>query len=253
MMPNQMIGLLGLVFAGLFLAGCATNSAVARMNQPNRSLVVVPVKGQPISVRSIHASTAIGFGIIGGQIEQAATTSSSGALCARLNQDASFDGERILAEECAKLLQASPKVAFRAVTVQPTDAAMPGVKDMEASEQQRFKVNCPNVFKWSGNLSEWKKGPPVAGNVSATGQHTVFLEVTFRMVVLNHHDKIDPAILDVRLVDAETGEMLGFSSSAETYKITAVTGDIDLGTFESDFRKCMNESARKMLGDLNLL
>ena len=252
-MQNKIIGLLSLTLVGLFLNGCATNSAITHVNKPDRSLVVVPVKGQPISVRSIHSSVVAGFGILGGQLERAATTSSSEALCARLNQDTNFKGERILAEECAKLLQSSPKVAFHDVTVHPLDAAMPGVKDMEASEQQRFKVNCPNIFKWTSNASDWKKGPPVVTSLPATSQHAVFLEVTFMMVVLNHNNKIDPAIINVRLIDSETGEMLGFSSSAETYKITAVTGDSDLATFESDFRKCMNESARKMLGDLNLL
>jgi hypothetical protein len=194
-MRNKIISLLGVALAGVFLTGCATNSGVTRVNHSDRSLIVVPVKGQPICVRSIHTSTVVGLGIIGGQIEQAATSGSSETLCARLNQYNGFNGERILAEECVKLLQSSPKVAFRDVTIAPQDAAMPGLRNMEVSEQQQFKVNCPNIFKWYGNFSDWRKSPPVADSLSVMEQRPVFLEVTFNMVILNHRNKIDPAII----------------------------------------------------------
>jgi hypothetical protein len=251
-MRNKIIGLLGLALAGLFLTGCATNSAVTRVNKPDRSLVVVPVKGQPIILRNIHTSAVVGFGLVGGLIEKTAATSSSETLCARLNQDTNFNGERILAEECAKLLKSSPKVAFHDVVVHPIDSAMPRIKDMESSEQQRFKVNCTYIFKWNENFSDWRKSPPV-GSSLPTSRRAVFLEVTFLQVILNHQNMLQPATIYVRLIDSETGEALGYGYSSQTFDITEVTQNCDLQAFESDFRKCMNESARKVLHDLNLL
>jgi hypothetical protein len=252
-MRNKLINITGLVLAGLFLCGCATNSAVTGVNKPDRSLIIVPVKGQPICVRSIHTASVVGLGVVGGQIEQAAATGSSQSLCVRLNQDTNFNGERILAEECAKLLRSSPKVAFCNVAVHPLDSAMPGIKGMESSEQQRFKVNCPNIFKWNGNFSDWRKGSSVASNLPSTDQRKVFLEVAFNIVVLNHRNKIEPASIYMRIIDAETGKVLGFSGSFENFDITEVTESSNLQIFESDFRKCMNESARKVLRNLNLL
>ena len=252
-MRNKIIRLFTLALAGLFLNGCASNSAIVRVNQPERSLVIVPVKGQPICVRSIHTATVVGLGIIGGQVEQAIATGSSEALCVRLNQDTNFDGERILAEECASLLKASPKVAFHDVTVAAADATMSGIKSMEPSEQQRFKVNCPNIFKWNGVFSDWEKSPPIMGKVTTSGQHEVFLEVVFNIVVLNHHNRIQPASIYFRLLDSETGEMIGFRGCFENFDINKVTATSDLKIFEADFRKCMKDCARKILGDFNLL
>lgn len=251
-MRNKIIVFI-VALAGLFLNGCASNSAITRVNQPDRRLVIVPVKGQPICVRSIHTETVVGFGIIGGQVEQAMAAGSSEALCARLNQDANFDGERILAEECASLLKASPKVAFHDVTVAAADAAMPGSKRMEPSELQRFKVNCPNIFKWNGNFSDWKESPPAIGKAAVPGQHDVCLEVAYNIVILNHHNRIQPASIYFRLLDLETGEMLGFRGCFENFDINKVTESSDLKTFEADFRKCMNQCARKILVDFNLL
>ena len=235
-----------------FLSGCATNSAVLRVNQPDRSLVVVPVKGQPIMVRSLHTTTFVLGGIIGGQIEQAMATGSSESLCARLNQYTNFNGERILAEESAKLLKTSPKSSFRDVTVRPFDGAMPDTRNMEPSEQRQFKVNCPNLSRWSDNFYAWKASPSVSNERIGNGRRVVFLEVTFFSLWLNHQDRIE-ALIFMRVTDPENGEMPGFAGLSENYDISAVTTSSDLRSFEADFRKIMNEAASKLLRDLNLL
>ena len=85
-----MMSRVSLLLALCLLVGCATNSGVTRVNQPDRTLVVVPVKGQPIIVRSIHTASVVLGGVIGGQIEQALATGSADTLCARLNRYANF-------------------------------------------------------------------------------------------------------------------------------------------------------------------
>lgn len=248
-----MMSRVSLLLALCFLVGCATNSGVKRVNQPDRSLVVVPVKGQPIIVRSIHTASTVFGGVVGGLIEQSLSTDSSNTLCARLNQYSKFNGERILAEESVKLLRASPKVGFHEVSLHPLDAAMPGITQLPPAEQTRFKVNPSCTFKWNDNFYAWKASPPVASSSLLIKQRTVFLEVTFLMVILNHQDTLAPAAIYMRVIDATSGEMLGFTGSFENYDISEVTASSDLSVFEADFRKSMNKTARNLLRDLNLL
>ena len=254
-MRNKIIYLLGLALAGLFLAGCASNSASTRVNQPDRSLVIVPVKGQPIVVHSLHLASFLVGGVVGTMIEQKATASAAELLAARLNQDANFNGERMLAEECASLLKTSPKVSFREVTVAPQDGVMPGAKNLAAGEQQRFKAydNSRNISQWDDVFSAWKKSPPLAGKITDASQRAVYLEVTFKLVFMKNGKTIEPAYVYMRLVDAETGETMAFSYFFVTYSMNKVTSSSDLGTFEADFRKCMSKAARYGLKDLNLL
>jgi len=251
--PMRLFSLVPISLALCFLVGCATNSAVLRVNQPDRSLLVVPVKGQPIMVRSLHTATFVLGGIAGGQIEQAMATGSSASLCARLNQDTTFNGERILAEECGKLLRTSTKCAFHEVTIHPQDAAMPLTKDMEPTEQKRFKVNCPNIHKWGMNYDAWKAGPPAAGTLPSRGQRPVCLEATIFAIFLNHGSELQGTSIWMRVIDPETGEVVGFTGLIDSFDITKVTETSDLRTFESDFRKVMHEVASKLLCDLNLL
>ena len=253
-MQNKMINLLGLALAGLFFTGCASNSAIRLVNQPDRSLVIVPVKGQPINVHSIHSSTVIGFGLVGAIVERSMAANPSEILCEHLNQDTNFDGNRILAEECANILKTSSKVAFHDVTIHPLDVGMPGGKEMPASEQPQFKATWHNAGEWVDLISKWRKSPPVVDNPGVTGKRAVYLEVNLGEVYLNHGDQIGPAIIFWRLVDSETGKPLGDSRSSvyKKYDITAVTTTSDLRIFETDFRRCMNESARVALSDLGL-
>lgn len=254
-MQNKIIGLLVLTLGGLFMAGCASNSAITHVNQPDRTLVVVPVKGQPIVVHSLHLASFLAGGVVGTMIEQQSTASAAERLGTRLNQDASFNGERMLAEECANLLKTSPKVSFREVTVAPQDGELPGVKNFAAGEQQRFKAydNSRNISQWDDIFSAWKKSPPVAGNITAAGQRAVYLEVTFKLVFLKNGKTIEPAYIYMRLVDAVTGEALALSDFFVTYSMSKVTSSSDLRVFESDFRQCMVKAARYGLKDLNLL
>ncbi|MEI7768150.1 MAG: hypothetical protein WCJ97_12020 [Phycisphaerae bacterium] len=247
-----MLGLVLLTLLVCALVGCANNQAVALVNRPERCLVVVPVKGQPVIVRSIHEASVIGLGIIGGQIEQAATNQASETLCARLNQHVNFNGERIMAEECVKLLRASSRVAFHEVVVHPQDARMPGVAAMESNEQKRFKVNCTNVFAWNDNFSAWKTSPPVISNPPSS-RREVFLEVSLFQVILYHRDQLAPMFICIRMVDPETGQYLRMVYATQTYDITPVTEVSDLQIFDADFRKCIQETVRGALHDLDLL
>jgi hypothetical protein len=181
-------------------------------------------------------------------------TSRSEILCAHLNQDTNFDGERILAEECANILKASSKIAFHDVTVHSLDMGMPGGKEMADGEQQRFKATWHNSAEWSDLVSKWRKSPPVVGNLEVTEKSVVFLEVALVEVYLNHNDKIDPAIICWRVVDPITGKPLGDSVSIPFtgFNITEVTTTSDYRFFESDFRKCMNHYSRIALHNLGL-
>ena len=253
-MRKQIISLLGLALAGLFLTGCASNSAITRVNTPERSLVIVPVKGQPIVLHSLHMASFLSGGVVGTMIEQKSTASAADLLCARLNQDGNFNGERTLAEECANLLKNSPKVSFRDVTVAPQDEVLLETRKLPAGEQQRFKVySSGNISQWDDIFSNWKKSPPVAGSTTPANHRAVFLEVTFKIVWFNHGSTIEPAYIYMRMVDAETSETLALSYFFVTYSMNKVTSRSDLGIFEADFRKCMTKAARYGLKELNLL
>lgn len=218
----------------------------------------MPVKGQPIGVMSVHVGTVFAGGLVGALIEESATSSSRGTLCDRLNRDTHFHGERILAEECASLLRSSSKIKCRDVTVHPLDLAVPGTKEMEPAEQQKFKSSrsISNTYVWRGKISEWLKGPSVAGNCLAPGKRPLYLEVTLSEVKLNQNKNITAEKgICIRLIDPETGKIIGSSKTGmiDSFDISEVTTSSDLRTFESDFRRGMNKFARQMLADLGLL
>ncbi len=244
-MRNKTIGLLGLVLAELLLCGCATDSIVTRVNKPDRSLVVVPVKGRPIDIKNIHIG-----GLLVGPIELALTKNSSEVLCARLNQYTSFNGERILAEETAKLLRTSPKVAFHDIIIDPLDSAMPGIKNLGPKEQQRFMTGWPDseLTRITGRYYFSRPITPT----TPTNQYVVSLEVTLAWLCLNHNDSLEGDIV-IRMIDLETGKIIRRGSCHRIFKITEVTGNSDLQIFESDFRQCMNKSAKYLLSTWNLL
>jgi len=260
------LGFVAVALVFLSAGGCASNPAydgfgdngtVAAVNKSDRALVVVPVKGQPIMVRTITVpawafSLAILPAVGVGQMEQAAATKINEVRCARLNQNTELNAERILAEECVRLLKASPKTAFQSTTVHPNDAVMSWTQDLEPAEHQHFKVNCPNIVKWVGLFEDWQKRPVAAGSNPVPGQRVVYLETTMVCSIMNDGNSLMTQV-GLRMIDAGTGETLRIATSSHGGPITQVTESSDLKVFASELRNFMSICAEAALRDMGLL
>jgi len=260
------LGFVAVALVFLSAGGCASNpvysgfgdnSAVAAVNKADRTLVVVPVKGQPIMVLKNTVPTwafavALLPAAVAANAEMSAATKSNEAICARLNQNTDIYAERFLAEECVKLLKASPKSAFHSVAVHPNDAKMPWAQELELSEQQRFKVNLTNTGTWTGIFLDWEKRPAVVGGNPTTGERVVYLEVTAVYSIINDSKSLG-VHMGLRMIDAATGQTLRIVGTGNGGPITPVTIDSDLNVFSTDLRKFMTITAERALRDMGLI
>ena len=259
-------------------AGCATNKSVKVDQSAGRSVVVVPVAGQPITLIKQSAgslATEVVVGVVGaaggvaGQVAGSAAGSTVGpqaedaraepektVLSERLNRLLpDFRPEQILAQECVAILQSSSSAVFRNVALSPDTAVMDGAGELLKHEPKPFKPSPLNHAKWGSLGMRWRKSPPSAGAASLgpSGQDKLALEVAFFYVLLNHGDSLEVALCQ-RLTDPAKGQILGMTGFlVGQSKITPVTQTSDPAVFVKDFRRSVNELARQALKALKLI
>jgi hypothetical protein len=255
----QFITLTLLVFIG---AGCMGNKAARISKAMEKQIVVMPARSQPVAIVSHHPSSFIFGGMTGVWIEQASTSDRRKSLEERLNADAkTFTPEVLLAQECVKLLETSPRVRFKALVLRPDPVDVPGRSELIQDDPNAFKTSEKNIFsdirtryRWLRLYEVWVKTPPDLSSIdlSEHPESDLALQVTFAQLLLNHGNRMQ-ADVAMRLLDRRTGRIIGKQYMTEFYKLAPVTTTSDLAAFQADFHKCVSDIAQKSLKKLKLL
>jgi hypothetical protein len=261
MKPNRLLSFS--IAAIILLTGCVHNKGLKASKIAGRDARVVPVRSQPIIVINENlALVAVGtlVGGLGGAIaataaNQGATADKRATLTGRLNDDGSaFNPERILAEECLKLLQASSRVKFQSLTLHSEPLDLPGRAELIRDETQPFKAKDSKAFDWHMRARDWLKTPPAPEYAQAIsqGQPVVTVEALFPSVLLINANTFEMAVA-IRVVDSAQGRIIGSRYSMVRKKIRPISADSDFDFFVADFRSCASEASRECLKQLNLL
>ena len=243
--------------------GCVHNKSLRVSKMAPGDALVVPVRGQSIIVASenlgLVAVGTLAGGLVGGIAANAANQNSTAdkraTLAGRLNADgSSFKPEVILAEECAKLLQASSaKAKFQNVKLHAQPVDLPGRAGLAVDDGEPFKTKVSNGMDWHLRARDWMKTPSSSDylKLASGGQPVVTVETLFPGVLLLNAKTFEMNVA-IRVVDSE-GKVLGSQYTAIRRKIRPITRESDFSLFEEDFRRCASEAARECLKDLKLI
>ena len=246
-----------------FATGCIHNQSL-RMSQGSPGTAsIVPVRGQPIMVMSENLALAAGGALTGGlaggvaanAANQGATADARATLTGHLNALAgNFKPEMILAEECAKLLNASARQKLQNVTSRGESVDLPGRGALIQGESEPFKSQNPKAFDWHLRARDWLKTPPTADYIrlASDGRSVLTVETLFPVVRLINAKTMEMDVA-IRVVDSAQGRIVGSHYTMTRQKIRPITADSDFNLFADDFRRCASEAARECLKDLNLL
>jgi hypothetical protein len=239
----------------LLTSGCTYNKATTLKGPSQKSVLVVPVKGPAIQLLYQHTSVAVFGGLLGTSIEGAASETFRAELAQRLNQHTTnLQPDRILAEECAKLLRTCDRVAFRDVTVSPETLELEETKALLQDEPRPFVSDPTYGMQVFWLHRKWLKSPPRGhyGLAPDAAQQTLVMETVLSTSTLNLGKKLELMAL-FRLADPSSGQILGSTRFViGTSEITPIKDTIDVEELERGFRVASQKASAEALKYLKL-
>ena len=257
-----MLGLLGVVLAGLFVSGCSTLPPAWRPHPitntsslKNKNTIVVPVQGAAVSMQNSQIGTAALFGIVGVAIKESLVDKPQrDALLAKTGEHASvFSPEVVLAEECVNLLNRSTWSSGTNVTLYSGLEKMHGLAPEIEGEQRPFKTTFSDFSAWKKAYDEWLIGSPIhtfSTNEAGSGQ-LVSLEVTIVYPLLKGKTLAFGVL--IRLMDPVSGRSITSSFCRDEFSVHPIKSAADVDAFVADYRKCARQLSETVLKQMNLI
>ena len=238
---------------------------------PNKTIVIVPLKGSPIWMHSEHLANTIGSAFVGGivgviignYIENSITQPRRDTVAGQANSDVKlFDPERIMAEECYDLLKSSSLTKNQTIIIHKTSEAMEGSESL-INATKRPITSIPNDdLAWRKIYRQWLSSSIRQYNFQADQPIGPFvvIEIVSTLAILKNNDEL-ALNMAMRLVDPVSGKVLASTGTyvgeayglVSDYSIRPLNKPEDIPFFVEDFRKCIRQNIKNCLTALKLL